>query len=300
MQTLHGRQPVSAATDDRRLLDRIVHPYPPRGYRPERYDRWFPKTGSAMQRSLKRSAAERADGRWPVPADAGTAVVVVTPWVSTPVPWYSVMLGIGLRRRRPLVFVWDDTGFPQPALESQQHAIGDVLSSIGPNAPVVRLSEQRPTAGRPGDDELIESLTRQNVIWALRGGEPGPADDGLDESIRGRVARTLPLVRATLTEIRPEMLVVPGGVGQTSGLFLGVAAELDCRAATFDVDRGIAQVAAMGVAAQCGDLPPAFHTLWNRRTTSGRRRSTWRAPSSPVAPTARIATGTRSSLRAPT
>ena len=57
--------------------------------------------------------------------------------------------------------------------------------------------------------------------------------------------------------------MVPGGVYGTSGLFLKEANARGCRVATFDTDRHIAQICVDGVAAQNGDIPMAFHSLWN-------------------------------------
>ena len=57
--------------------------------------------------------------------------------------------------------------------------------------------------------------------------------------------------------------MVPGGVYGTSGLFLNEAKARGCRVATFDTDRRIAQICVDGVAAQNGDIPMAFHSLWN-------------------------------------
>ena len=72
----------------------------------------------------------------------GTVGVVVAPWFSTPVPWYSLMLGIGLARRgRDVTVIWDDSGFPQRAVDEQNSVIADVLSGLPPSMPVVRLSD---------------------------------------------------------------------------------------------------------------------------------------------------------------
>jgi hypothetical protein len=62
--------------------------------------------------------------------------------------------------------------------------------------------------------------------------------------------------------------VVPGGVYGTSGLLLDEAAARGWRVATFDTDRRIAQICVSGVAAQNGDIPAAFHALWDSGPTA--------------------------------
>ena len=57
--------------------------------------------------------------------------------------------------------------------------------------------------------------------------------------------------------------MVPGGVYGSSGLFLREGRARGRRIATFDTDRRIAQICADGVAAQNGDIPTAFHSLWS-------------------------------------
>ena len=70
---------------------------PPRGYRLEDYKRWFPRTGDVFLRYLKNAElpSMRPEG------GAGTVAVVIMPWVSTPAPWYAIMLGLGLATSGP-------------------------------------------------------------------------------------------------------------------------------------------------------------------------------------------------------
>jgi len=71
------------------------------------------------------------------------------------------------------------------------------------------------------------------------------------------------LVKNALDRVNVDCLVVPGGVYGTSGLFLNEGKARGCRVATFDADRRIAQICVDGVAAQNGDIPMAFRSLWN-------------------------------------
>ncbi len=74
------------------------------------------------------------------------------PWVSTPVPWYASMLGLGLALRgRDVTFIWDDTRFPDAHLEVQNRSIGHVLDWVKRIVPVTRLSDQAEVALNPED-----------------------------------------------------------------------------------------------------------------------------------------------------
>ena len=233
---------------------------PPRGYRLEDYKKWFPKTGDVFLRYLKHSELPSAGSA----REAGGVAVVVMPWVSTPVPWYAIMLGLGLAHRgREVTFIWDDTTFPDPQVEAQNRSIGHVLDWLGRYLPVIRLSDQRDALPNADDGDVIGRLTDQNISWVQRGAAPTDEDRHVVEQIRWSLTRSLPLVRSALDRGDVDCLVVPGGVYGTSGLFLNEAKARGCRVATFDTDRRIAQICVDGVAAQNGDIPMAFHSLWN-------------------------------------
>ncbi|MGO9856761.1 MAG: hypothetical protein ACLPYY_17175 [Acidimicrobiales bacterium] len=233
---------------------------PPRGYRLDDYKKWFPKTGDVFLRYLKHAELPSARSE----TGAGAVAVVVMPWVSTPNPWYASMLGLGLAQRgREVTFIWDDTTFPDPQVEAQNRSIGRVLDWIGRYLPVIRLSDLRGAEPKADDGDVIGRLTDQNVSWVQRGAVPTGDDRHVVEQIRRSLARSLPFVRSALDRRDVDCLVVPGGVYGTSGLFLNEAKARGCRVATFDTDRRIAQICVDGVAAQNGDIPVAFHSLWN-------------------------------------
>lgn len=244
-------------------VDRSLRRLPPPKYEPSKYGRWFPKTADVflgyLQRWKTMPVASSQDGP--------TAGVVVMPWVSTAAPWYSIMLAIGLARRgRKVVLLWDDTGFPEPNTDAQNRAIGRVLAYVGQFFPVVRLTEQPAMPPRASDSRDVQSLRDQNAMWHLRGAPPTRADVALVNDIGASLERSLPFVRAALDRDDLDLVVVPGGVYGTSGLFRVVAGERQIRVATFDADLHVAQVCVDGVAAQTEDLPQAFDALWSSGT----------------------------------
>lgn len=231
----------------------------PRQFQLTDYKRWFPTTANMFLRYLKRYDILRTLA----PADGPAAAVIVGPWVSTQVPWYAIMVAIGLRRRgRNVVLLWDDTGFPEKFVAEQNRAIGRVLAYVGNYLPVMRLSQQQPGSLADSDDALVESLTLQNVTWIRRGAIPSEKDQRLATRIGTSLRESLPLVRGWLDHFEYDYIVVPGGVYGTSGLYVHVARTLGCRVATFDTDRRIGQICVDGVAAQNADIPRAFQALW--------------------------------------
>ena len=129
--------------------------------RPPGYDadywRWFPGDSRVFLGYLKRwKALPVANGH------RGPAAVVIMPWVETPTPWYSIMIAIGLvRRGRNVVLIWDDTGFPQRGLTTQNRAIGRVLAYVGRALRrFVRVRSPPSQRGRPTFGSSRRSRTR--------------------------------------------------------------------------------------------------------------------------------------------
>jgi hypothetical protein len=220
--------------------------------------RYFGATGARFRRSLKRQNVRSAEV-----SDGPRIGVVIMPWVRTPVPWYATMLALGLERRgRQVILLWDDTQFPRE-VSAQNRVIRRVLRSLGGSHPIVHLSDQIPSSSDDpfADAAAVERLAQQNVTWWLRGAPPAPRDANWADGIQTALAERLPLVRAALDQLGVECLVLPGGVYGSSGLYCLAAAERGTRVATFDTDRGVAQLCVDGVAAQNGDLARAFTVL---------------------------------------
>jgi hypothetical protein len=257
----------------RRLGPRLPtawHGNPPRLYQLDEYKRWFPRTGKVFLRYLKRSGALNLP---PPRAGSGAVGVLIVPWVSTPTPWYAITLAIGLARRgRPVVLLWDDTGFPEDHLDEQTQVIAEVLAYVSKAFTVVRLSDESPASDRPVDAALMASLTSQNLTWRLRGASQTDRDHQLvADQVMNSLRASLPHIRAALDNVDLDCLVVPGGVYGTSGLFRLEAEARGCRVATFDADRSVGQLCVDGVAAQSGDIARAFETLWASDDQTKRR-----------------------------
>ncbi len=107
----------------------------------------------------------------------------------------------------------------------------------------------------------MRALADQIVTWWLRGDRRDATADRWARDIEAALLERLPLVSATVDQFDLDCILVPGGVYGASGLYFLAAADRGTRVATFDADRGVAQLCVDGVAAQNGDLARAFRTL---------------------------------------
>ena len=110
----------------------------------------------------------------PQPPSGRPAGVLVTPWVNTPVPWYSIALAAGLARRgRDVYLVWDDTVSDDSPMMgkrsgSQTQVLHRTLRAVEADLPVLCL---RPTA------IFLNRSTAKNwrQFWSVGG--PTPCQD---------------------------------------------------------------------------------------------------------------------------
>lgn len=223
----------------------------------------FPDMARAFQRFLQQCDLA---GIQPAGNPSGETVgVVVMPWVATAVPWFSIALGLGLARRSAeVVFIWDDTVFPVPSaeLDTENVWIDRVLADLRPHFPVVRLTEEPQQPPRANDEEILETLVKLNLVWALRGDNPTERELSTAQETRAYLGDTLTRIRGLLTRTPYRYLVVPGGIRGTSGLYLHAGRETGTRVATFDSGFGWSIVCPDGAAAQGADVPRAFEALY--------------------------------------
>ena len=227
----------------------------------------FPDTQQAFERFVARCL--------PLPpSETRQAIgVVVSPWVGTPVPWYSLAIAIGLARRgRPVTLIWDDTTGPEPApaLALQNAAIARVTQALSSAMPTVRLSQEASQPLAADDEAEVARLAKLILVWKLRAAaataEHVVETDRMVQAMRGTLGR----IKSLLARTRFEYLLVGGGIYASSGLILWAGQRSDVRVSTFDSNIGVVQVSTYGLAAQQSDIPTAFAEAmaWNAATKS--------------------------------
>lgn len=194
--------------------------------------------------------------------------IVVSPWLLSPVPWYSLTIAIGLAKKgKHIVLIWDDTHFPEPSfsVKLQNLCIGYVLDYLRQFFPVIRLSLEQGLSNRTEDKSHLHKLADLNVVWHSRAASvsnPGLYQYQLS-SYQDKLSQTLPLIRGLLSRIEFEYLLVPGGIYGSSSLFVYASQERNVRISTYDGGGGNLLCCSDGIAAQQSDIPRAFTKLWN-------------------------------------
>jgi hypothetical protein len=207
----------------------------------------------------------KQDVKCPVPRTRGDEIAVyISTWLNTPVPWYSMVLGmLLLRRGHPVHFVWDDLRDPfLPADERQLNEINEALQLLSRRGiAFYRLSAMEKVAP---DEEFLENALRLaslNAVWWHKTPVPGP---GLHsrryESLR-TLLDNLPGIAGYFSAVAPRRMLLPGGIFSNSGLFLHACQRNGIPVTSYD--SGVASVSTGidSVAAHLDDIPHVMYRL---------------------------------------
>ncbi len=211
----------------------------------------------------------------PAGTEAPRAAAIITPWFGSPVPWFSMAVGLLLASRgHRVTFVLDDQlfGADSRIWRLQLSCLRAVLAVVGRRHPVLRLSDFR-AAGEidAGTQAAIDRLAYLNAVWARKG------ETGIDtEAMRRSAAQLVDSQRAitALLDRHPQdLLFVPGGICATSGLWLRTGRSRGIRVSTYDSGGyGVLLLAADGIACQLHDIPRAYAALRDETQAAEERR----------------------------
>lgn len=223
---------------------------------------WFRAT--RRMRDLLRSLGPAA----PRKGEEGTSfLVVLTPWLGTEVPWFSLMMGALLAHSgADITFVLDDMPFGNTPRRFRfvLHCIRHALAVVPFDHRVVKLSEHIPAIPRHRETkgDTVERLAALNATWYLRGEMAAEGRDDYADRARAELSATRDAVETLLRERSADALLVPGGIYGSSGIWVEQAREQGMRIVSYDGgSSGTMLWASDGIACQLGDIPQAFHAL---------------------------------------
>ncbi|MGX7949739.1 hypothetical protein [Oleidesulfovibrio alaskensis] len=184
--------------------------------------------------------------------------VYISTWLGTPVPWYSMIIGVLLHRRGYSVrFVWDDLYDPlQPTDIVHNEEIAEallLLSSRGLRTD--KLSKMKQIA--PSEDYLKEALRLASLhsIWWHKTPVPAPELHTRRLQSLKVMIDNLPYILGYFSEVAPRRLLMPGGIFANSGLFLYACAQNGVIATTYDSGVSSISTGVNSVAAHLDDIP---------------------------------------------
>lgn len=207
------------------------------------------------------------------PTDAAQAAssgvhcgIVITPWLTTWIPWFSLGVGVLLARKgNRVTFLLDDQPFGN--VDWRYHfvlaCIRSVMKPLRARYRVIDLSTLRGGAplDAPARAEAVR-LAHLNAVWQLRG---EMVQDGREQYVTQCEQQMLVAYPAIARVLQPnafDLLFVPGGVWGNSGIWVRCARAAGIRVGSYDSGTtGLVIIAANGVACQLQDIPAAFARL---------------------------------------
>ena len=182
-------------------------------------------------------------------AASGGVGVLITPWMQTAVPLYSLEIARRLSvEGQPVTIIWDSTdcfGNATNAWEIEQ--LERVIEAMRGEFEVIEVDKNAPSS--EPEPPFFAEFVFENAVQKTRGekqaGELLAGHPGLVASLRDHVARVSALLRGRSF----DWVLIPGGVWASSGVHARVAASLSVAVTTYDCGPGALYVAHGGVAA---------------------------------------------------
>lgn len=149
-------------------------------------------------------------------ADRGHVAIVVVPWQMTAVPFFSIELARMFRMagwKVTAIFDGIDT-VGNASFTPYTKGLKALLKSASSWLPFIEVQSATPL---PEDFETAKPLARLNAIYRMRGeGKAAEFHEARPEAAE-LLAGHLRGVRNALASLKPERVVVPGGVYGSSG-----------------------------------------------------------------------------------
>ena len=190
--------------------------------------------------------------------------VIITPWHGSSIPWISTAIGLLLGERGYTInFLIDALPFGKANFfwKLQLAAIRIVMAAVGRNHRIIWLTQS------PGKDYIsdldlsrIDSLAKLNAIWSMKG--ESLVDNRLVSQISSQLAIAYVEIGELIKRENFDLIIVPGGIYGTSGVWVHHAKHRDIRVSSYDsAGCGLMILSVDGVASQLQDIPRAFKML---------------------------------------
>jgi hypothetical protein len=193
-------------------------------------------------------------------------LAVITPWQGSSVPWYTLALALLLHSRGCRIsFVLDDFRFGDKPWRYAfvLRCLRATLGQLQGRFKVITLSSlAQPSDGGSAHPPMVQALARMNTTWQLRGEMVEAGRQAYIDQCEAQIGRADRPIARLLNGGGHDVLLVPGGVFGTTGLWVAHARARGLRICSFDAGGyGVAMFSTNGVACHLSDIPAAFRRL---------------------------------------
>ena len=185
--------------------------------------------------------------------------VLVTPWMKTAVPFFSLELARTFAENGwRVVALLDGSDVAENIQNGEYQTLKDLLQQAGD---WLAFREFVGGAGLASDLDVGERLARANAVRNMRGEELAHEFHKRRPEAARAIADHFRGVVSLLEDLQPDRLLISGGVYGVSGCYVEAARRLKIDFQTFDSGAGLVRLCHNGVAAHLGDIPAAYGAL---------------------------------------
>jgi hypothetical protein len=193
--------------------------------------------------------------------------IVISPWMGTAVPWYSITIGLLLSKKNYNVkFILDDLPFGQSVsfFAFQKRLIGMILYRVNLHFGI-KWSALSDYASNeiPINRDLVNKIAQLNSIHFTKGELNAEKRSAYEEKIKPQLVEAQKLYKAYIDIESPKKFLLPGGIWGNSGILMQLCRENIIEAATYDSGDELVLFSHNGVASQLKDIPSVFHKVWS-------------------------------------
>lgn len=216
--------------------------------------------------------------KWPQamggPKQGRAVSVLITPWMQTAVPFFSLEVALMLSRAgRPVKVIWDDTDLVGNSGKNREvDAINDVLSRLPKELEVIAVSQLSATETRESDGPLAKRIRFDNGIMRRRGETTVDEFYAAHPESGERILRHLGIVRALLRGLNIEWMLVPGGIYGVSSAYIAMAQELGIGLSGYDCGYGMLILAQGGLAGHQHDVDDCYRRFTEQAAANPKSR----------------------------
>jgi len=196
------------------------------------------------------------------PARSLRVGVVITPWLASGVPIFSLECALGLRQAGARVKIfWDASNLMGNAPHHREaEPLAALLRQLPADVEYITVAEHEEFAAAD-DGGLCEAILHENAIHRMRGeSRIGDFMEQYPEALQA-TRRHLAKVHQLLRVEPLDFVLIPGGVYGLSAVYLAAAQRLGLAVTTYDCDYGMHIFAHGGVACHQVDLVAAAELL---------------------------------------
>ncbi|MDB6151273.1 MAG: capsule polysaccharide biosynthesis protein, partial [Chthoniobacter sp.] len=200
---------------------------------------------------------------WPTVAGARKSAVLVTPWLGTSVPFFSLEIARMLAEEGEQVQVLFDATdvFGNAPSSMEIEDLREAVAGIERYVPVSRTETWASAVCAEEDLTFARQLVYENGIWRTRGEAGAGAFAARKESLLENVAKHLRRVEDFIAASGIEWLLIPGGIWGLSGIYVRAAQRAGVPFVTYDSGKKILILCQNGIAAHQADIPKALESL---------------------------------------